>query len=420
MARRPRDAKLDSRTARLKLKPRREPYWRVLQPGQAIGYRRLTGGRNGTWIARRNTIGVKGSTKYQALGPADDYAEADGKRVFDFVQAIEQAKNFLGGDGGPGKGSLAPVTLRQAVLVDHVAFLKAERKSGDGAEKSLKKHMIAHLADALDKPVADLTTAQLEKFKRGMVRKDPDDPEVERRSKDTANRVLNDLRAGLNRAFQDEKNRIPSDAAWRRVKPFKNVGRARQVHLDVEQVKRLLAATSGAFLKLVTGALLTGARPPHELVALRVRDFSPTTSTLTVIDGKTGHREITLTQEAVTFFGGLCEGREPDALLLPKGDGTAWGKNHHIRPMRDAVEKAKLPEDCTIYALRHTYASQSILAGMNLKLLAENMGTSVRMLEVHYGKFIAASRRKLVEETAFKLGLGATKGADVAVGSVDG
>jgi len=60
---------------------------------------------------------------------------------------------------------------------------------------------------------------------------------------------------------------------------------------------------------------------------------------------------------------------------------------------------------CTVYSLRHTYCSQSLLAGMNIKLLAENMGTSVRMIEKHYGKFVAAARQKLVEESAFKLGL---------------
>ena len=73
--------------------------------------------------------------------------------------------------------------------------------------------------------------------------------------------------------------------------------------------------------------------------------------------------------------------------------------------MADAVKRAKLSADTTIYTLRHTYASQSILAGMNLQLLAENMGTSIRMLELHYGKFIAASRRRLIEESSFKLGL---------------
>jgi site-specific recombinase XerD len=73
--------------------------------------------------------------------------------------------------------------------------------------------------------------------------------------------------------------------------------------------------------------------------------------------------------------------------------------------MQEAVKRAKLPDDCTVYSLRHTYASQSILAGMNLKLLAENMGTSILMLEEHYGKFIAKTKQKLVEETGFRLGL---------------
>ena len=52
MPRKARDERLDTRTARLKLTPRREPYWRNIQEGRAIGYRRLTGGKAGTWVAR--------------------------------------------------------------------------------------------------------------------------------------------------------------------------------------------------------------------------------------------------------------------------------------------------------------------------------------------------------------------------------
>ena len=51
MPRKARDERLDTRTARLKLKPRREPYWRNIQEGRAIGYRRIRG-KAGTWIAR--------------------------------------------------------------------------------------------------------------------------------------------------------------------------------------------------------------------------------------------------------------------------------------------------------------------------------------------------------------------------------
>jgi hypothetical protein len=50
MARTLKDAKLDSRSARQGLKKRREPYWRSISEGLAIGYRKGTKG--GTWIAR--------------------------------------------------------------------------------------------------------------------------------------------------------------------------------------------------------------------------------------------------------------------------------------------------------------------------------------------------------------------------------
>ena len=51
MARTVRDANLETRTARLRLPIRSEPYWRGLEKGFALGYRRR--GKGGTWLARR-------------------------------------------------------------------------------------------------------------------------------------------------------------------------------------------------------------------------------------------------------------------------------------------------------------------------------------------------------------------------------
>ena len=51
MARTVRDANLETRTARLRLPIRPEPYWRGLEKGFALGYRRR--GKGGTWLARR-------------------------------------------------------------------------------------------------------------------------------------------------------------------------------------------------------------------------------------------------------------------------------------------------------------------------------------------------------------------------------
>ena len=51
MARLVRDAKLETRTARARLPVGPKPYFRRLEIGFHLGYRRLSSG--GTWIARR-------------------------------------------------------------------------------------------------------------------------------------------------------------------------------------------------------------------------------------------------------------------------------------------------------------------------------------------------------------------------------
>src|SRR3984957_6635850 len=43
-------SRLETRTARLRLSMRGEPYWRTIDPGAHIGYYR--GRRGGTWVAR--------------------------------------------------------------------------------------------------------------------------------------------------------------------------------------------------------------------------------------------------------------------------------------------------------------------------------------------------------------------------------
>ena len=43
----------------------------------------------------------------------------------------------------------------------------------------------------------------------------------------------------------------------------------------------------------------------------------------------------------------------------------------------------------TLYSLRHTYATQALLGGTDIHTLAKQMGTSVRMLELHYSKLTA-------------------------------
>jgi hypothetical protein len=90
MPRKARDERLDTRTVRLKLTPRAEPYWRNIQEGRALGYRRLAGGKAGTWIARHYDQGE--GRKYCALGSADDTMDADGASTLTFSQAQDRPR----------------------------------------------------------------------------------------------------------------------------------------------------------------------------------------------------------------------------------------------------------------------------------------------------------------------------------------
>jgi hypothetical protein len=88
VARTVRDANLETRTARLRLPIRSEPYWRGLEKAFALGYRRRAKG--GTWLARRRTA-TDGYAEHR-LGTTDDLQDADGVAVLDYGQAQNSAR----------------------------------------------------------------------------------------------------------------------------------------------------------------------------------------------------------------------------------------------------------------------------------------------------------------------------------------
>src|SRR5215813_14443507 len=96
MPRKVRDSNLETRTARSRLAVAHKPYFRLIEPGLHLGYRKLASGP-GTWIVRRY-VGDGAYTVSNLrtadgeLVIADDYAEADGERVFSFAQAQQRAR----------------------------------------------------------------------------------------------------------------------------------------------------------------------------------------------------------------------------------------------------------------------------------------------------------------------------------------
>ena len=185
--------------------------------------------------------------------------------------------------------------------------------------------------------------------------------------------------------------------AQRLVKPFQGVSKARDTRYTDEEVHRLIdGAPDAAVRNLIMGAYLTGARY-GELAEARVSHFDPRAKTLRVNVGKTGTRTVILQTSAAEFFSRLTEQRGPDEFLLIRSDGRRWKKSDQTRPVKDALKKAGLAPDGSLYALRHTYVSRAIEGAVPLNVIAENCGTSVRMIEKTYAKILAEKRRDFIE-----------------------
>ena len=81
----------------------------------------------------------------------------------------------------------------------------------------------------------------------------PDDGDARRARKATANQVLTVLKAALNRAFHAD--RVSSDTAWRKVKPFKRVDEAVVRCLTAVEARRLIAACARDFKVLAAAGM---------------------------------------------------------------------------------------------------------------------------------------------------------------------
>jgi integrase len=370
---------IDTPTKRKKLTPRREPYWQKVTQGQYFGFRRTKTG--GNWIARLRT--PDGKHRYNALDASLPWDDKD-----TYEQAHDLALEWFGAAGSIDDHHYS---VNDAVA-DYVSHLKVERsaKTAEDTRQRLDKNITDKLGNA---ELAKLKTITIKQWRDSLVRVS-DDPEDVRRSKSGANRVLSMLKAALNLAFYN--GQVASDREWRRVKPFRSVDEARKLFLTDKQVKRLLDKTEGSFHALLRGAVLTGARY-GELANAKVSNFDPKQAILT-LTGKTGTHDAYLSDDALTFFKQQARNKLPGAWLFTKEDGSPWGKNHHTRLMHDAVKAAKLPRDTVFYSLRHYHISKALLAGVPAQVVAENCGTSIRMIEKHYGKFMAQDRRSFFNQ----------------------
>ena len=392
MARSTRDIRLETRTARLRL-PIGVRHHRAIAAGVALGYRRTNDGY-GAWHVRL----LIGPDKYvyRQLGSADDFHDADGEKTLTYFQAQDRARAIMATQRGTA-ASVKPYTVADA-MADYITWYTAHRKSLRTTELNINAHVVPALGQ---RHVEQLTTPELRKWHEALAtaprrkRKkqlskitevetnSTDDGDYMRRRQQTANRILTILKAALNMAYRDEH--VKSDGAWRRVKPFRAVNRARVRALSVGECVRLMNACKGEYRNLVKGALLTGCRY-GEIVSLRVEDYLPDARSIYIKFSKSDKpRHVPLPSEGEKFFSEMTTGKMPQDLIFVRNDGTPWRKNHQVRPLLTACNLANIVPAITFHILRHTYASLLAMAGVPLQAIAKVLGhADTRITEQHY------------------------------------
>jgi len=371
-------SRIETRSARLRLPGRKDPYWQKIERGLSVGYHRPMRGGTGAWWGRK---WLGDSYRVEALAQADDHQDANGQ-ILDWAGAQAAVRAWAGRIGHGG-----PYTVADAVRA-YITDLRARKgdKAAREAEGRLRKYLLPGLGH---KQLADVTAGDVRDWLNSMVTCNASDDEV-RRSRDSANRVLGMAKAAFNLAFNS--GLVADDRPWRRVKAFRGVGEARKVLLSDDDLQLLVDACPPGLRELVMIGALTGARL-GELTARRVRDLDLAAGTLAV-DGKTGPRELPLSPAALALLRQMVRGKRADAWLFPTATGGRWTGGLHTRPFKAAVERAGIDPATVFYSLRHTWISRALLAGAPTRLVAEMAGTSVVMIERSYAKFLATDRHK--------------------------
>ena len=352
---------------------RKEPYWRKLDKGEYIGFRRGPD----TWIARWTN--EDSHYKYESLGTAVDleWGAAKKKAELWFAQCR----------GGVIRSGTVEECCQQ--------YVAAQRNTkGDNAADRSQAMLSRFIYDTPfgKRNLNVLTTAHIEQWRDSLV--------TAQRSKRTVNRILRSFKAALNFGFQ--RSLCPSDAAWRRVKAMRGEGatdRSRTAYLTQRQRGLLLAKCDADLGNFLRGLLYTAARP-GELMSATVGDLDCTHGRLTLSSlkglGVERSREVPLSPQAVEFFRQMAKGKLPTAPLI-MFRGAEWDRQKISVSLRAIViavnaetrEPAdRLPLDTVAYTMRHCAISDMLKAGLDVGTVAKIAGTSITMISTHYFKFI--------------------------------
>jgi integrase len=390
MPRATRDAKLETRSARLNLAIRRKPYSVRVGPGVRLGYRRNT--TAGSWSVL--AADGHGGAWLKKIGLADDYEDADGKTILTFWEAQAIARKIARGEETEADAD-RPLTVAVAIEL-YAADLKS-RGGTPGNATRLRHHVPPTLAS---RPLALTDARDWRNWRDGMVASGTMVPS-------TINRIMKSAKACCNHAAALDQ-RIRNKDAWTAgLASLRDAERARRAVLDDATVRKIVTqvhAAEGKRLGLFLELMATVGARPVQISRLLCGDLDGDRvmmpSSLKGRGQKAVRRGSTPVPPALgQRLAELAAGRCADAPLF---EGAF---DEYAKAFRAAVAALGLDSKLVPYSLRHSSITRSLLAGVPVKIVASLHDTSSAMIEKNYGRYIAdhadaVARRGLLDLSA--------------------
>lgn len=386
---------LMSDAARRKLPARREPYWHRVKPGKQLGYR---AGAD-TWIAK---VVLAGERRYEGLGQRGTFEEA--------LKAAEAFFTHVDAGGSSERLTVAEVMQRYAAAIRGGTAGRNKGRLSDvqRGEKAreVERFITSWLGDLAGREIARLKHIEVMRWREDLSR-DPSDPSRSR-NPSSINRMMTTLRAALNWARENQL--VSSDAAWvSALKSIESAGSRRERYVTPDERRTLLEFMRDDFKPYLRLLCLLPLRPgdPEDML---VQHYDARTHTLTVPSGKTASRRIPLSPDAEAVVREACEDKLPGAFMFMQRNGHRWRKearrdvvqearkeaNEAAKQARKAGSKgaAGLGEDVVLYAIRGSVITDMITGGADPLTVARLSGTSLPMIQRHYGHLLDTRARE--------------------------
>ncbi len=386
-----------------KLKARTATYWQKLATGQHLGFRKTKSGT--TWIARAYDPTFRKQVK-RSLGdfgqlPPNERFNAASKAAREWVAHMDAGgTNEVVTVAGACERYAAALARTSAGKAKEARRRFAQYINTDSIARISLPKLRSHQVADWRKRLTDTPAAFQRSGNTGVGRGKGKGTCTRPRAATTVDRDIACVRAALNMALAD--GFVTSSLAWRKSLKASGAHNRRTLYLDREQRRALLAAVADDHLRDFLSALAALPMRPGAVAALTVRDFDARQSTLRIGTDKAGAgRIILLPQTTAALVERASKGKLPSAALFARWDGNRWRADEWVKAIKVTAATAKLPESVVAYTLRHSGITDLVTSGLDLFTVAALAGTSVQMIQDHYGHL----RQDVARDALAKLAL---------------